>query len=339
MRHLSAINVFALIALMGLSTALPASAQRQRPDRDPAQRAERHLNFLDENLDLSGTQKEEIQAIWEEQREAMQAWREANPDATRDERQAYREEQRREMNAAIEGVLTSEQTEQYQNLKDRRTERRGDRPDRGNRRGRHHDGHRGDRTSGLVERLDLTPAQQAQLKEIRTTYREAAQAWREANPEATRDEKKAYRAEQREATKAAIEAVLTPEQVAELERLKAERGERFRKRHSKGDADSTAAPRSESEADAPAESTFGLENYPNPFNPSTEIQFTLPEAGHVTLAVYDIQGREVARLLDEQREAGPHAATFTATDLPTGTYLYRLTAGGVTESGRMVLMK
>ena len=336
MRHLSAINVFALIALMGLGTALPASAQRQRPDRerDPAQRAERHLNFLDENLDLSGTQKEEIRAIWEEQREATQAWREANPDATRDERQAYREEQRREMNA-IEGVLTSEQTEQYQNLKDRWGERR----DRDHRRGRHHDGRRGDRTSGLVERLDLTPAQQAQLKEIRTTYREAAQAWREANPEATREEKKAYRAEQREATKAAIKAVLTPEQVAELERLKAERGERFRKRHSKGDADSAAAPRSESEADAPAESTFGLENYPNPFNPSTEIQFTLPEAGHVTLAVYDIQGREVARLLDGQQEAGPHAATFTATDLPTGTYLYRLTAGGVTESGRMVLMK
>ncbi|MGI9175691.1 MAG: T9SS type A sorting domain-containing protein [Rhodothermales bacterium] len=345
-------HLFVLAALLGLCSALPANAQR--PDRhgDSAQRAERYLNFLDEKLDLSDAQEEQIQSVWDDQREAAQAWREANPDATREERQAYREEQRSEINAATEAILTPEQTEQYQSLKDEWTERRGDRPnrgdrpdrgdrsDQGNRRGRRHDGRQGDRTSELVERLDLTEAQQAQLKEIRTTYREAAQAWREANPEATREEKQAYRTEQREAMKAAIEAVLTPEQVTELERLQAERGERSRKRHGhEGDADSTAAQRSEPEADAPAESTFGLENYPNPFNPSTEIQFTLPEASPVTLVVYDIQGREVARLLEGQQEAGSHAVTFNAANLPTGTYIYRLTAGAVTESGRMVLMK
>ena len=296
---------------------------------------------MDEKLDLSDAQEEQIRAVWTEQHETAKAWREANPDATREERQAYREEQRSETNAAIEALLTPEQTEPYQNLNDEWTERRGDRlddrGDRGSRRGQRHDEQRGDRTSGLVERLDLTEAQQAQLKEIRTTYREAAQAWREAHPDATREENQAYRAEQRGAMKEALETVLTPEQVAQLERLKAARGERFRKR--RGQENDSTAQRSEDEDAAPAESTFGLENYPNPFNPSTEIQFTLPEASRVTLAVYDVQGREVARLLDGQQEAGPHAVTFTAADLPTGTYIYRLTAGAVTESGRMVLMK
>ena len=337
MKRLSLIRLFVLAALIGVGSTLPANAQRQRPDRhgDPAQRAERYLNFLDEKLDLSDAQEEQIQDVWAEQHEAAQAWREANPDATREERRAYREKQRSETNAAIEALLTPEQTEPYQSLKDEWTERRGDRPDRGNRRGQRYDGRQGDRTSGLMERLDLTEAQQTQLKEIRTTYHEAVRAWREAHPDATREEKQAYRAEQRDAMKADVEAVLTPEQVVRLERLKARAKKRFQERH----GDTNAQQRSEDEDAAPAESTFGLENYPNPFNPSTEIQFTLPEASRVTLAVYDVQGREVARLLDGQQEAGPHTVTFTAADLPTGTYIYRLTAGAVTESGRMVLMK
>ncbi len=92
----------------------------------------------------------------------------------------------------------------------------------------------------------------------------------------------------------------------------------------------------------PAEKVAGLaldQNYPNPFNPSTEIRFSLPEAVHVRLVVYDLMGREVARLVDGPMSAGGHAVTFDASPFPTATYLYQLTAGGFTRTGRMTLLK
>ena len=67
-----------------------------------------------------------------------------------------------------------------------------------------------------------------------------------------------------------------------------------------------------------------MQNYPNPFNPSTQIGFTLPESAQVSLAVYDVLGRQVQLLLDGAMEAGSHEVTFDASDLPSGTYLYRL---------------
>ena len=70
---------------------------------------------------------------------------------------------------------------------------------------------------------------------------------------------------------------------------------------------------------------YALEgNYPNPFNPSTTIRFGLPESAQVRLAVYDVLGRQVRVLLDGVREAGTHEVVFDASDLPSGTYLYRL---------------
>ena len=60
------------------------------------------------------------------------------------------------------------------------------------------------------------------------------------------------------------------------------------------------------------------QNYPNPFNPRTEIRFALPEAGHVQLVVYDVMGREVARLIDQPLGAGTHAVTWDASRLPSG---------------------
>lgn len=65
-------------------------------------------------------------------------------------------------------------------------------------------------------------------------------------------------------------------------------------------------------------------NYPNPFNPSTEILFDLPATSEVRLTIYDLAGREVVRLVDQVLPAGTHRATFDAAGLPSGTYLYRL---------------
>ncbi len=86
---------------------------------------------------------------------------------------------------------------------------------------------------------------------------------------------------------------------------------------------------------------FALEqNYPNPFNPSTSIHFAVPEAGQVRLAVFDVTGREVAVLVDRPMEAGSHSVTWSAAaGLPSGTYLYRLTAGGVSQTRLLTLVK
>ena len=91
-------------------------------------------------------------------------------------------------------------------------------------------------------------------------------------------------------------------------------------------------------------SEYALEAaYPNPFNPTTEIRFALPEAADVRLVVYDALGREVARLVDGPVSAGYQHATFEASNLPSGVYLYRLEAQGSAEifskTGRMVLVK
>ena len=80
-------------------------------------------------------------------------------------------------------------------------------------------------------------------------------------------------------------------------------------------------------------------NYPNPFNPETTIRFELPEAVHVRLVVYDVMGREVARLVDGAMPAGQHRARWDASGLPSGVYLYRLTAGDFSQTKRMTLLK
>ena len=81
------------------------------------------------------------------------------------------------------------------------------------------------------------------------------------------------------------------------------------------------------------------QNYPNPFNPSTTIDFAIPGAEHVQLVVLNSLGAEVARLVDEERTAGAYSVAFDASDLPSGVYMYRLTAGSFTKTLPMMLTK
>jgi hypothetical protein len=81
------------------------------------------------------------------------------------------------------------------------------------------------------------------------------------------------------------------------------------------------------------------QNFPNPFNPSTEIRFSVPASGNTTLIVYDMLGREVRGLVNGHLAAGSYSVTFNAGDLASGTYVYVLKAGSVHMTKKMVLMK
>src|SRR5690625_444340 len=81
------------------------------------------------------------------------------------------------------------------------------------------------------------------------------------------------------------------------------------------------------------------QNFPNPFNPSTIIQYNLAEAGEVQLEVFDTLGRRVATLLQGTVSAGAHTVTFDASGLNSGIYFYRLSAGNQILSRQMILVK
>lgn len=86
--------------------------------------------------------------------------------------------------------------------------------------------------------------------------------------------------------------------------------------------------------------TFSLEqNYPNPFNPVTKIKFTLASNEYTTLKVYDIIGKEITTLVNNQMEKGHYEINFDASNLPSGVYFYTLNAGGYKETRKMILMR
>lgn len=94
------------------------------------------------------------------------------------------------------------------------------------------------------------------------------------------------------------------------------------------------------EDDAANVYTFNLErNYPNPFNPTTNIRYEIPEAANVKLEVFNVLGQRVVTLVNEQKAAGTHTLVFDASNLSSGTYMYRLEAGDNVQSYKMVLIK
>jgi hypothetical protein len=82
-----------------------------------------------------------------------------------------------------------------------------------------------------------------------------------------------------------------------------------------------------------------FQNYPNPFNPSTIINYEIPEYSFVTLKVFDILGREIATLVNEEKAAGEYSLTFDASNLSSGIYFYRITAGNFSGVKKMLLIK
>jgi endo-1,4-beta-xylanase len=81
------------------------------------------------------------------------------------------------------------------------------------------------------------------------------------------------------------------------------------------------------------------QNFPNPFNPSTKIRYSIPKASRVTLKIYDILGREVQTLVNEQQAPGQYTVTFNAQNLASGVYFYRISAGNFSEVKKLMLLK
>lgn len=87
-------------------------------------------------------------------------------------------------------------------------------------------------------------------------------------------------------------------------------------------------------------SEFSLsQNYPNPFNPVTKIRFDVPASGKIKFAIYDILGKEIQSINENNLSTGSYEYSFDGTDLPSGIYFYRLSSGNFTDTRKMVLIK
>ncbi len=91
-------------------------------------------------------------------------------------------------------------------------------------------------------------------------------------------------------------------------------------------------------SEIPDSYTLG-QNFPNPFNPTTNIKFSIPSSGFVTLKIYDMLGKEVSTLVNEVKSAGNYIVGYNAANIPSGTYFYRLESNGFTETKKMLLLK
>jgi hypothetical protein len=87
-------------------------------------------------------------------------------------------------------------------------------------------------------------------------------------------------------------------------------------------------------------SSYSLsQNFPNPFNPATDISFSIPKRSFVSIKVYDLIGREVAIIVSQELSAGTYTRQWNANNMPSGVYFYRLQAGSFTETKKLVLLR
>lgn len=82
-----------------------------------------------------------------------------------------------------------------------------------------------------------------------------------------------------------------------------------------------------------------FQNYPNPFNPSTTINYWVASTGHVTLKIFDVLGREVVSLVNEEKQSGNYFVQFNGKDLASGFYFYQLRFGNFIDSKKLLLLK
>jgi beta-xylosidase len=93
-------------------------------------------------------------------------------------------------------------------------------------------------------------------------------------------------------------------------------------------------------SDSAIPQNFGMEqNFPNPFNPSTNIQFSIPKSGSVTLEIYNLLGQRVAMLVNKKLNMGTYTVDWNAVGLASGVYLYRLQAGNYSKTKKLVLLR
>jgi len=86
-------------------------------------------------------------------------------------------------------------------------------------------------------------------------------------------------------------------------------------------------------------SYFLEQNYPNPFNPSTSISYSIPKSSFVTLKIYDVLGREIITLVNENKPIGNYSVHFNGSELVSGVYFYRVTAGDFVQTKKLILLK
>ena len=80
------------------------------------------------------------------------------------------------------------------------------------------------------------------------------------------------------------------------------------------------------------------QNYPNPFNPTTKINYKIPKTSFVTIKFYDVLGKEITTLVNEEKHAGNYQVDFDGRNLTSGVYFYKFQAGSFVETKKMVLL-
>ena len=81
------------------------------------------------------------------------------------------------------------------------------------------------------------------------------------------------------------------------------------------------------------------QNFPNPFNPSTTIKYSIPQTSKVVIKVFDVLGNEIKTLVNEEKSAGEYEVEFNGAGLPSGIYFYQLKAGEFSKTKKMILLK